>query len=164
MHVTLVHTMAEEENVVGELHGHFDQALRTALSGGLQITEHRARRRQQEAEAERLSAKDVARQLEARKRAEIEANALVVQQRIAADEAERAERSAVGEETERNAERVGEGAAPSTPTAFPSTIGETLARARPKGSERAGGEPEHTAKARHQRERGAAKTTAELGR
>ena len=54
LHLTAEPSMAEEENIVGELHGHFDQALRTALSGGLQITEQRARRRQNEAEAERL--------------------------------------------------------------------------------------------------------------
>src|ERR1700677_3092795 len=86
-------TMAEEENIIGELHGHFDQTLRTALSGGLQITEQRARRRQHEAEAERLLAVEAARQLEERKRAEVQANALLVQQRIGLEEAKRAEQS-----------------------------------------------------------------------
>jgi len=66
--MTAERTMAEDENIVGELHGHFDQALRTALSGGLQITEQRARRRQNQAETERLLAVEAARQLEERKR------------------------------------------------------------------------------------------------
>jgi hypothetical protein len=161
----VVYTMAEEENIAGELHGHFDQALRTALSGGLQIAEQRARRRQHEAEAERFLTKNVARQLEERKRAEIEANALLVQQRIAVQETERAEQSRRTVEAGRSPETAGERASQSAPTAFPSTIGETLARSRQNGSERGGAEVnEHTAKPRHQRERGAAKTTAELGR
>jgi len=74
--------MAEEENITQDLHGHLTQMLRTTLSGGLQITEQRARRRQNEAEAERRIAAEAARQLEERKRAEREANALLAQQRI----------------------------------------------------------------------------------
>ena len=82
--------MAEEENIARELHGHLTQMLRTALSGGLQMTEQRARRRQHEAEAERRIAAETARQLEERKRAEREANAFLAQQSIIREEAERA--------------------------------------------------------------------------
>jgi hypothetical protein len=64
--------------------------LRTTLSGGLQMTEQRARRRQNEAEAERRMAAEAARQLEERKRAEREANALLAQQSITRHGEERA--------------------------------------------------------------------------
>jgi hypothetical protein len=154
-------TMAEEENIVGELHGHFDQAIRTALSGGLQITEQRARRRQHEAEAERLVAVEAARQLEERKRAEVQANALLVQQRTTAEEAERAEQS------RRTADEAAEKvvhtatATDNAPTAYPAPIGEALARSHQNTAERSA---EHTAKTHHQRERGPARTTADLGR
>jgi septum formation inhibitor MinC len=160
----VVYTMAEDENVAGELHGHFDQALRTALSGGLQITEQRARRRQHDAEAERHLAQDVAAQLAVRKRAE--ATALLVQQRLAAEEAERTEQSrrAVEEGTQRN-QTAGADTTQRAPTAYPCTIGETLARSGQNASARDGAQAnEHPAKARHQRERGAVRTTAELGR
>jgi hypothetical protein len=82
--------MAEEENITQELHGHLTQMLRTTLSGGLQMTEQRARRRQNEAEAERRIAAEAARQLEERKRAEREANALLAQQSITRQGEERA--------------------------------------------------------------------------
>ena len=82
--------MAEEENITQELHGHLTQMLRTTLSGGLQMTEQRARRRQNEAEAERRMAAEAARQLEERKRAEREANALLAQQSITRQGEERA--------------------------------------------------------------------------
>jgi hypothetical protein len=160
--------MAEEENIVRELHGHFDQALRTALSGGLQITEQRARRRQHEAEAERLLEVEAARQLEECKRAEIQANALLVQQRIAVEEAEQAEQwLRTGEVADRAEETAGETAAKKTPTAYPTPIGEALARSHQNTAGRPAVEhpgAEHTAKARHQRERGPARTTADLGR
>ena len=147
----------------------FDQALRTALSGGLQITEQRARRRQNEAEAERLRAVEVARQLEERKRAEVQANALLVQQRIALEEGERAERTRRTADTaaERAVETPGESAAEAAPTAFPTPIGEALARSHQNAAERSAGQPaaaEHSAKTRRQRERGPARTTPDLGR
>src|SRR5664280_434894 len=82
--------MAEEENITQELHGHLTQMLRTTLSGGLQMTEQQARRHQNEAEAERRIAAEAARQLEERKRAEREANALLAQQRITRQGEERA--------------------------------------------------------------------------
>jgi hypothetical protein len=82
--------MAEEENITQELHGHLTQMLRTTLSGGLQMTEQRARRRQNEAEAERRMAAETARQLEERKRAEREVNALLAQQSITRQGEERA--------------------------------------------------------------------------
>jgi hypothetical protein len=82
--------MAEEENITQELHGHLTQMLRTTLSGGLQMTEQRARRHQNEAEAERRIAAEAARQLEERKRAEREANALLAQQSITRQGEERA--------------------------------------------------------------------------
>ena len=169
LHLTAEPSMAEEENIVGELHGHFDQALRTALSGGLQITEQRARRRQNEAEAERLLAVEAARQLEERKRAEVQANALLVQQRITAEEAERAEqtRRTADEAAERAMETSGENATEDAPTAYPTPIGEALARSHQNTAERGAGQPpaaEHTAKTRHQRERGPARTTPDLGR
>ena len=159
-------SMAEEENIVGELHGHFDQALRTALSGGLQITEQRARRRQNEAEAERLRAVEAARQLEERKRAEVQANALLVQQRIALEESERTRRTADAA-AKRAVEGPGETAAEDSPTAFPTPIGEALARSHQNAAERSAGQPaaaEHSAKTRRQRERGPARTTPDLGR
>jgi prophage DNA circulation protein len=143
--------MAEEENIVRELHGHFDQALRTALSGGLQFTEQRSRRRQHEAEAERLRAQEAARQLEERKRVEHEAAALLAQQSIAAEEALR----------ETAAHQAGESATASAPTAYPSTIEDALEQARRNSVDRPG---EHTAKTHHQRERGAVRPPAELGR
>src|ERR1035441_8695047 len=73
--------IAEEENIAGELHGHLTQMLRTAMSGGLQVTEQRDRRLQQEAEAERRAVMENARQLDERKRAELEMNVLLAQQR-----------------------------------------------------------------------------------
>lgn len=82
--------MSEEENIIGELHGHLTQMVRTAMSGGLQITEQRARRLQQEAEAERQVAIESARQLEERKRAEAEMNVLLAQQRCDRQDRERA--------------------------------------------------------------------------
>ena len=169
VHVKTVLIMAEEENIVGELHGHFDQALRTALSGGLQITEQRARRRQHEAEAERLLAVEAARQLEERKRAEVQANVLLVQQRIAVEEAERAEQSrrTADEVAERAVETAGETATEDAPTAYPTPIGEALARSHQNTAERNAGQPpsaEHTAKTRHQRERGSARISTDLGR
>ena len=92
--------MAEEENITQELHGHLTQMLRTTLSGGLQMTEQQARRRQNEAEAERRIAAEAARQLEERKRAEREANALLAQQHITRQGEERAseERKAIDPE------------------------------------------------------------------
>ena len=81
------HAMAEEENIAQELHGHLTQMLRTSLSGGLQMSEQRARRRQHEAEKPNGAlATEAARQLEERKRAEREASALLAQQRITRQE------------------------------------------------------------------------------
>jgi hypothetical protein len=161
-------TMAEEENIIGELHGNFDQTLRTALSGGLQITEQRARRRQHQAEADRLLAVEAARQLEERKRAEIRANALLVQQRIGLEEAERAEQwRRTDEVADRVVETAGETATKQAPTAYPTPIGEALARSHQSTAERTSVEhpgAEHTAKTRHQRERGSARTAPDLGR
>ena len=161
-------TMAEEENIIGELHGHFDQTLRTALSGGLQITEQRARRRQHEAEAERLLAVEAARQLAGRKRAEVMANALLVQQRLGLEEAERAEQWRRSDEVaDRDVETADETATKGVPTAYPTPIGEALARSLQNTAERPSIEHpgvDHTAKSRHQRERGPARTTADLGR
>ena len=82
--------MAEEENIVAELHGHFDQMVRSTLAGGLGLAEQRARRRQSEAEAERAMAAEAARQLEERKRAEREATALAAQLSMTSREQERA--------------------------------------------------------------------------
>jgi hypothetical protein len=81
--------MAEEENIVAELHGHFDQMVRSTLAGGLGLAEQRARRRQSEAEAERAMAAEAARQLEERKRAEREGTALLAQLSMASREEER---------------------------------------------------------------------------
>ena len=81
--------MAEEENIAQELHGHLDPDAAHLASGGLQMTEQRARRHQHEAEAERRLAAEAARQLEERKRAERELHALVAQQAITRQEAER---------------------------------------------------------------------------
>jgi hypothetical protein len=169
VHVKTVLIMAEEENIVGELHGHFDQSLRTALSAALQITEQRARRRQNEAETERLLAVEAARQLEERKRAEVQANALLVQQRITAEEAERAEqtRRTTDAAAERAMETSGENATEDAPTAYPTPIGEALARSHQNTAEPSAGQlpaAEHSAKTRHQRERGSARTAPDLGR
>ena len=143
--------MAEEENIAQELHGNLTQMLRTALSGGLQMTEQRARQRQHEAEAERRIATETARQLEERTRAEREANAFLAQQSIIRGEAERAGHAgrAVGTAVETAAEH--------GPTAFPIPVDEALAQTRQNSAEQ-------TAKACHQRERGASRPTADLGR
>jgi multidrug efflux pump subunit AcrA (membrane-fusion protein) len=94
--------MAEEENIVAELHGHFDQMVRSTLAGGLGLAEQRARRRQSEAEAERAMAAEAARQLQARKRAEREAMALAAQLSITQRAEERAadDDQAIGEDLE----------------------------------------------------------------
>jgi len=94
--------MAEEENIIAELHGHFDQMVRSTLAGGLGLAEQRARRRQSEAEAERAMAAEAARQLQARKRAEREAMALAAQLSIKQRAEERAadDDQAIGEELE----------------------------------------------------------------
>src|ERR1019366_4617748 len=82
--------MSEEENIAQELHGHLTQMLRTSMSGGLQVIEQRARHRQHDAEAERRTLSDAARQLEERKRVAGEASALLAQQTFAGQERERA--------------------------------------------------------------------------
>ena len=94
--------MAEEENIVAELHGHFDQMVRSTLAGGLGLAEQRARRRQSEAEAERAMAAEAARQLQARKRAEREAMALAAQLSITqrAEERSADDDRAIGEDLE----------------------------------------------------------------
>jgi hypothetical protein len=94
--------MAEEENIIAELHGHFDQMVRSTLAGGLGLAEQRARRRQSEAEAERAMAAEAARQLQERKRAEREAMALAVQPSITqrAEERSADDDQALGEELE----------------------------------------------------------------
>jgi len=94
--------MAEEENIVAELHGHFDQMVRSTLAGGLGLAEQRARRRQSEAEAERTMAAEAARQLQARKRAEREAMALAAQLSITqrAEERSADDDRAIGEDLE----------------------------------------------------------------
>lgn len=85
--------MSEDENIAQELGGHLTQVLRTSLAGGLQLTEQRARRAQHDAETERRRATDAARQLEDRKRAERESNALLAQQAMVRQEQERADQT-----------------------------------------------------------------------
>jgi hypothetical protein len=147
--------VAEEESVAAELHGHLTQILRTALAGGLQVSEQRARRQQQEAEAERRTATEAAHQLQERKRAERAMNTLLAQQSIAREEAERAAQARRAADTA--VEGAVETASKQVPTAFPRSVAEALADSRRNPEE-------STAKARHQRERGAAKQTADLGR
>lgn len=138
--------MAEEENIAGELHGHLTQMLRTAMSGGLQVTEQRARRLQQEAEAERRAAMENARQLDERKRAELEMNVLLAQQRRDRQDTERA--------VDRAVETNGSGgtSADAGATAFPKPVEDALGAAHQ-------GTVEHSAKPCHQRDRGATNTT-----
>ena len=85
--------MSEEENIAAELHEHLTHSLRTALAGGLQIVDQRARNRHAEAEIERQQATEVARQLEERKRAEREMNALRAQQILVSQEQDRADQA-----------------------------------------------------------------------
>jgi hypothetical protein len=144
-------SVAEEENVAQELHGHLNQMLRTTMSAGLQMTEQRARRHQHEAEAERRIAADTARQLEERKRAEREANVLVAEQSMARQEEDRAAEA-------RQAADKAIGSTTSHETAaFPQSIDEALAETRQSTAD-------HTAKTCHQRERGTSRSTADLGR
>ena len=151
--------MSGEENIAQELHGHLTQMLRTSMSGGLQMIEQRARRRQQEAETERRLATEAARQLDERKRAEREASALVAQQTITRQEQERAgdaRRDAdagTGDADRATVENGGEHAS----TAFPTSIDEALAGIR-------GRQADSTAKTCHERDRGTSRQPAELGR
>jgi hypothetical protein len=151
--------MSEEENIAQELHGHLTQMLRTSMSGGLQMIEQRARRRQQEAETERRLATEAARQLDERKRAEREASALVAQQATTRQEQERAgdaRRDAdagTGDADRATVENGGEHAS----TAFPTSIDEALAGIR-------GRQADSTAKTCHERDRGTSRQPAELGR
>jgi hypothetical protein len=147
--------MSEEENIAQELHGLLTQMLRTSMSGGLQMTEQRARRRQHEAETERRLATEAARQLDERKRAEREASALVAQQTITCQERERADdaRRDIDAGDRAAVENVGEHAS----TAFPTSVDEALAGIR-------GHETDSTAKTCHERDRGTSRQPAELGR
>ena len=151
--------MSEEENIAQELHGHLTQMLRTSMSGGLQMTEQRARRRQHEAETERRLATEAGRQLDERKRAEREASALVAQQAITRQEQEsaadaRRDADAGARDADRaTVENGGEHAS----TAFPTSIDEALARIQ-------GRQADSTAKTCHERDRGTSRQTAELGR
>jgi hypothetical protein len=151
--------MSEEENIAQELHGHLTQMLRTSMSGGLQMTEQRARRRQHEAETERRLATEAARQLDERKRAEREASALVAQQAITRQEQERAadarrDADAGARDADRaTVENGGEHAS----TAFPTSIDEALAGIQ-------GRQADSTAKTCHERDRGTSRQPAELGR
>lgn len=114
--------MSEEENIIGELHGHLTQMVRTAMSGGLQISEQRARRLQQEAEAERLAATESARQLEERKRAEAEMNVLLAQQRRDRQDRERAVEPERTVEAERAVEGEGGRTMQGPPTTEPTSV------------------------------------------
>jgi|ERR1035441_1781364 hypothetical protein len=147
--------MSEEENIAQELHGHLTQMLRTSMSGGLQVIEQRARRRQHDAETERRLATEAARQLEERKRAEREASALVAQQSITRQEQERA--ADTRRDVDANGRATVENGAERASTAFPTPIDEALAGTREHPS---GG----TAKTCHERERGTSRQPAELGR
>lgn len=113
--------MSEEENIAQELHGHLTQMLRTSMSGGLQMTEQRARRRQHDAEAERRTLTDAARQLEERKRIAGEASALLAHQTLAGQEQERAA------DARREADAADRFAAEHATAAFPIPIGQALA-------------------------------------
>jgi hypothetical protein len=151
--------MSEEESIAQELHGHLTQMLRTSMSGGLQMTEQRARRRQHEAETERRLATEAARQLDERKRAEREASALVAQQTTTRQEQERAAdaRRDVDAGT-RDADRATvEDGGEHASTAFPTSVDEALAGIR-------GRQVDSTAKTCHERDRGTSRQPAELGR
>jgi len=155
--------MSEEENIAQELHGHLTQMLRTSMSGGLQMTEQRARRRQHEAEGERRLATEAARQLDERKRAEREASALVAQQTITRQEQERAADARRNADAgagagARDADRATvENGAEHASTAFPTSVDEALAGIRDH-------EADGTAKTCHERDRGTSRQPAELGR
>jgi hypothetical protein len=151
--------MSGEENIAQELHGHLTQMLRTSMSGGLQMTEQRARRRQHEAETERRLATEAARQLDERKRAEREASALVAQQTITRQEQERsADARRDADAGARDADRATvEDGAEHASTAFPTSVDEALAGIRDH-------EADSTAKACHERDRGTSRQPAELGR
>jgi hypothetical protein len=155
--------MSEQENIAQELHGHLTQMLRTSMSGGLQLTEQRARRRQHEAETERRLATEAARQLDERKRAECEASALVAQQTITRQEQERAadarrNAGAGAGAGARDADRATvENGAEHASTAFPTSVDEALAGIRDHEANR-------TAKTCHERDRGTSRQPAELGR
>ena len=151
--------MSEEENIAQELHGHLTQMLRTSMSGGLQMTEQRARRRQHETETERRLATESARQLNERKRAEREASALVAQQTITRQEQERAADARRGADGgARDADRATvESGAEHASTAFPTSVDEALDGIRGHG-------PDSTAKTCHERDRGTSRQPAELGR
>jgi hypothetical protein len=159
--------MSEEESIAQELHGHLTQMLRTSMSGGLQLTEQRARRRQHEAETERRLATEAARQLDERKRAECEASALVAQQTITRQEQERAADARRNADAgagagagagARDADRATvENGAEHASTAFPTSVDEALAGIRDHEANR-------TAKTCHERDRGTSRQPAELGR
>jgi membrane protein involved in colicin uptake len=155
--------MSEEESIAQELHGHLTQMIRTSMSGGLQMTEQRARRRQHEAETERRLATEAARQLDERKRAEREASALVAQQTITRQEQERAadarrDADADADAGTRDAERATvEDSGEHASTAFPMSIDEALAGIRRP-------QADSTAKTCHERDRGTSRQPAELGR
>jgi hypothetical protein len=148
--------MPEEENIVRERHGHIDQTLRTALSAGLQLTEQRARRHQQAAETERQLALEAARQLKERTRAEREANALLIQQSIGAEEVVRAA------DARKSAESATETASRQDRTAFPTALVETLAQRNQHPAEHSAAG--HTAMAHQERQRSTCISTADLGR
>jgi hypothetical protein len=151
--------MSGEENIAQELHGHLTQMLRTSMSGGLQMIEQRARRRQHEAETERRLATEAARQLDERKRAERDASALVAQQTITRQEQERAaDARRDADAGTRDAERATvEDSAEHASTAFPTSVDEALAGIR-------GRQADSTAKTCHERDRGTSRQPAELGR
>jgi hypothetical protein len=151
--------MSEEENIAQELHGHLTQMLRTSMSGGLQMTEQRARRRQHEAETERRLATESARQLDERKRAEREASALVAQQTITRQEQERATDACRDADAgARDADRATvEDGGEHASTAFPTSVDEALSGIRER-------QADGTAKTCHERDRGTSRQPAELGR
>ncbi|MGP0109721.1 MAG: hypothetical protein ACLPR9_12835 [Acidimicrobiales bacterium] len=151
--------MSEQENIAQELHGHLTQMLRTSMSGGLQMTEQRARRRQHEAETERRLATESARQLDERKRAESEASALVAQQTITRQEQERAaDARRDADAGVRGTDRATvENGAEHASTAFPTSVDEALSGIR-------GRQADGTAKTCHERDRGTSRQPAELGR
>ena len=151
--------MSEEENIAQELHGHLTQMLRTSMSGGLQMTEQRARRRQHEAETERRLVTEAARQLDERKRAEREASALVAQQTITRQEQERsADARRDADAGARDADRATvEDGGEHASTAFPTSVDEALSGIRER-------QADGTAKTCHERDRGTSRQPAELGR
>ena len=151
--------MSEEESIAQELHGHLTQMLRTSMSGGLQMIEQRARRRQHEAETERGLATEAARQLDERKRAEREASALVAQQTITRQEQERAADARKDADAgTRDADRATvEDSGEHASTAFPTSVDEALAGIR-------GRQTESSAKTCHERDRGTSRQPVELGR